>query len=174
MTFRLTLLRHAKSSWDDINLRDFDRPLAPRGIKAAPKIGKYMAENDILPEYVWCSSARRTTETFARIQSVLPVTPHVRYDDMIYSAGTASGLVNLIRSAAPEVSHLMIVGHNPTMQDMVLSLVGWQQGQAEHKAQIQRKFSTGALANIDFEMDGWSDIDYETGRLCHFVTPKML
>jgi len=174
MTFRLTLLRHAKSSWDDISLRDFDRPLAPRGIKAAPKIGKYMAENDILPDHVWCSSARRTTETFARIQSVLPVTPDVRYDDMIYSAGTASGLVNLIRSAAPDMPHLMIVGHNPTMQDMVLSLVRWDEGQAEQKAQIRRKFSTGALVTIDFEIDGWPDIEYEAGQLRHFVTPKML
>ncbi|HKR02167.1 MAG TPA: histidine phosphatase family protein, partial [Pyrinomonadaceae bacterium] len=83
---KLLLLRHAKSSWDDASLPDFERPLNERGRRAAPLMGEFMRRQKIRPDLVICSPARRTRETIARVLEAAGMTTEVRYDERIYEA----------------------------------------------------------------------------------------
>lgn len=170
----LTLLRHAKSSWDDYNLQDFDRPLAPRGIKAAPRIGKYLFEQSLLPDLILCSPAKRTRETLARSLPRLPKDTEVRFDKMIYSAGMGDSVIGLVKTVPSDIRHVLIVGHNPTMQELALSLPAWEEQQEEIREKILRKFSTCAVASFVFDFESWEELAFGKARLTHFVTPKML
>lgn len=168
---KLTLLRHAKSSWSDRAKADIDRPLSARGRRGALKIGTYIEKNKIFPDLILCSPSRRTRETLAQIDPFLPDGTEVKIEKSIYSAGTGSGLIAYLKSSAIEEVHVMIIGHNPTMQQMALDL-------AERTADngydlIERKYPTGALTQIKFDIDDWRDLGGR-GKLAHFITPKML
>lgn len=170
----LTLLRHAKSSWDDFNLQDFDRPLAPRGIKAAPLIGKYLFEQSLMPDLVLCSPAKRTRETLARSLPRLPKETEIRFDKMIYSAGMGGSVIELVKTVSDDFDHILIVGHNPTMQELALSLPAWEEGQHKIHDKICRKFSTCAVASLEFDFENWEALAFGKARLTHFITPKIL
>ncbi|WP_169569331.1 SixA phosphatase family protein [Sneathiella limimaris] len=175
MPKQVTLMRHAKSSWEDYSLSDYDRPLAPRGKKAAPRMGKYMLENKISPDVVLCSPAQRTKETLARVQTAFGGDFNICYDKMIYSAGMGHGLIELLHQLEDSYDHALIVGHNPAMQELALSLVNWiasRESEVQHF--IRRKFSTGAIASMQFNSDNWKDVGLARGHLTHFMTPKLL
>lgn len=174
MTKRLTLMRHAKSSWEDYALSDFDRPLAPRGKKAAPKMGQYLYEQYLVPDLVLCSSANRTRETLARVQTTLPGDYEIQFDRSIYSAGMGDGILNLLSGVASDVNHVLVVGHNPSMQEMALNLTNWQISNQDHLHHLQRKFSTGGVASMVFGIESWSEVAGGRGELTHFMVPKML
>ena len=172
----LTLLRHAKSSWEE-PLDDFDRPLAPRGEKAAPEIGAALAERGLRPDLILCSGALRARETLALVLAPLGApAPEVIYDDALYMAapGTLLRRVQTIASGFPRDAprHLMLVGHNPGFEELALLLVG--SGSAEDRARLAAKFPTAATAVITFNVDSWAAIAPGTGRLEHFLTPKRL
>src|SRR5690348_2022253 len=138
---RMYLLRHAKSSWDDPQLADHDRPLAPRGRRAATRMGGYLREEGIHPALVLCSSARRARETQRRAA----VGDDVRVEEGLYGA-SAQELLARLRRVPRGVESVMLIGHNPGMQDLALSL-GRGGGAID---EIGVKFPTGALATLVF------------------------
>lgn len=171
----LLLLRHAKSSWDDPGLADFDRPLAKRGKKAAPEIGAALAAKGLRPDLVLCSSAVRARETLEMVLNALgPPSPEVRYDEDLYMATPATVIARLRKQAAPPAPPqcVMIVGHNPGFEELARLLVG--SGGTDGLARLAEKFPTCAVAVIAFDADSWSAIEAGAGRLVQFLTPKHL
>lgn len=156
---RLLLLRHAKSSWDDPALPDHERPLAPRGRKAAKRIGAHLGNEPI--QLVLCSSARRTRET---LQLVAPP-GEVQIEDELYGA-TAERLMRRLQSVPDEIEEAMLIGHNPAIQDLAVSLSG---GAAE----LAEKFPTGALATLVWN-GSWRALAPGHAELVAFVKPREL
>jgi len=168
----LSLLRHAKSSWDDETLADFDRPLAPRGEAAAPLMGRHMREIGLRPDLVICSPSARTRRTAALALKELsiPKLPIV-YDDAIYEAAT-SDLLTRLRDIDPTVGHVLMIGHNPGLQRLVLLLTG---GRIDgESASIATKLPTGALVVLDLDIDDWAKTDDGCATVTHFATPRGL
>jgi phosphohistidine phosphatase len=167
---RLMLLRHAKSAWPD-GVADHDRPLAPRGEKAAPVMGRYLAREGLLPKVALVSSARRTQETFVLVRPMLPPHVEVRNEPAIYEA-PAARLLEVLRSIEPADTPVLMVGHNPAMEDLAGLLAGTGDGAAMDA--MRRKFPTSSLAVIDFDCTRWNAVTSDSGRLERFVTPRML
>jgi phosphohistidine phosphatase len=159
---RLLLLRHAKSSWDDPALADHDRPLAARGRKAAKLIRAHLLEEQIGISLVLCSSARRARET---LELVAPP-GQVRIEHELYGASTDQ-LIDRLRRVPDEIEAVMLIGHNPAIQDLAVALVA---GESELAS---RKFPTGALASLAFA-GSWSALEQEHCELAAFVTPREL
>jgi len=166
----LSLFRHAKSSWDQEGVRDFDRPLAPRGREAAPAMGRFIASEKLEPDLVLCSTAARARETLALALPCFGKQPKVEYSDRLYMASPQQ-LLRMARSLRDSVGHAMLVGHNPGMHALAVALAG--EGKPNEMAALQTKFPTAGLAVIDF--DGpWEDICSGAGRLRLFMVPKSL
>jgi phosphohistidine phosphatase len=167
----LSLLRHAKSSWDDAELQDFDRPLSKRGESAGPRMGAYMAEQGLNPDLIICSPAVRARQTLDLVLPRLVGDPTVTFEDNFYLAAPSVMLAR-IRQIEANVRHAMIVGHDPGMHGLALELSG--SGEAENLNALAAKFPTAGLAVIGFKVRDWSKIGPGKGRLQLFVTPKML
>ena len=166
-TKRLYVLRHAKSSWDDPGLDDHERPLAPRGRRACAGMAEHIRTAGIAPDLVLCSTARRTRET---LEGVDP--PGKRLIEAeLYSASTQD-LVDRLHRLSDDVSSAMLIGHNPSMQMLVLRLARRGDNGPE-RAAVERKFPTGALATLTFEC-GWSELGPGSARLTAFLAPKEL
>ncbi|MCP4328398.1 MAG: NUDIX domain-containing protein [Alphaproteobacteria bacterium] len=164
------LFRHAKSSWADPNLRDFERPLAPRGERALKKMQYYMALADAEPELVLCSPAARTRQTLAGILPALGEDVPVTFDRGLYMLGMR-GLLNRLRRVPDDMAAVMLIGHNPGMHALALELVG---GGDKTLAQMQANFPTGALATLIWRGRKWSEIGPATCELHSFVVPRQL
>ncbi len=164
----LLLLRHAKSAWPD-GVADHDRPLAARGLKAAPLIGRYIAREALIPDLALVSTARRTQETWALVGAELPVSVQRRNVDEIYEA-PAERLAAVIRATDASIRTLLLVGHNPGFQELALDLAGG----GDDLATLRLKFPTGALAVLDFSARAWTDATPRSGVLERFVTPRSL
>ncbi|MDJ0894301.1 MAG: histidine phosphatase family protein [Alphaproteobacteria bacterium] len=167
----LFLLRHAKSSWDDPALEDHDRPLAPRGLRAAPRVGGFMAQEGLVPQAILCSTAERARQTCEIVRGCLPGPPMVDYVRELYLA-SAGGLLRFCHGADPDLESLMLVGHDPGMHNFANQMVG--SGPEQELAKLAAKFPTGALAVFHLAVDRWVDVEPGTGRLEHFVLPREL
>jgi phosphohistidine phosphatase len=168
-TKQLFVLRHAKSSWDDPGLADHERPLSDRGHRAVRVLNAHIRESAIEPALVLCSTARRTRETLA---GVAPGGEHV-IEPELYSAD-ARDVLERLRRVPEDVESVMVVGHNPAMQTLVLRLAAPDgAGEFSSLGQIQRKFPTGALAALTFE-GSWSQLSSGSARLTDYVRPKSL
>jgi phosphohistidine phosphatase len=167
---QLYLLRHAKSSWDDPELGDFDRPLNKRGYKAAPAVGNAMKRRGIKPELVLCSSAKRTLETWNLVAAELDCKPELRELHGIYLA-TPLQLLRQIRETPDEVSSLLLVGHNPGLELLAIALAGPESDQAALN-EMSKKYPTAALASFEVELESWRDLT--TARLMDFMKPRSL
>jgi phosphohistidine phosphatase len=165
---RLFILRHAKSSWDNPGIEDHERPLAPRGWRACEVMAEYLRANRIEPEVVLCSSARRTRET---LEGIGPTGKHL-IEPELYSA-TTGDLVDRLRQLPDDVKSVMLIGHNPAVQMLVLRLARRDGEAAEARAGVERKFPTGALATLTFECS-WNELGPGSARLAAFLTPKEL
>lgn len=166
-TRRLILLRHAKSD-RPAGVRDLDRPLNPRGRRAAPLVGTYMAGEDLRPNHVLVSPSQRTRETWDAVAESLDNPPFEIAED-IYEAPVES-LLAVIRSAPDEAGTLLVIGHNPGLQDLATHLVG--DGPKDLCRLLSAEFPTATLAVIDLPIDAWAGIDAGTGRLERFVRPR--
>jgi phosphohistidine phosphatase len=168
-TRQLFLLRHAKSSWDDPGLDDHERPLAPRGERAVKVLADHLHVNGISPTLVLCSTSRRTRET---LEGVSPDGERL-IESELYSA-SGPELLERLRRVPEDVVAVMVIGHNPAMQTLVLRLAG---GQPEFDGSdleaVRRKFPTGALATLTFACN-WSELGPGSARLTAFVRPKAL
>lgn len=170
---RLYVLRHAKSSWDNPAQDDHDRPLAPRGERAVAALAAHIAASDIRPELVLCSSARRTRETLEGVG----VEGERRIDRRFFEL-TCGDLIDELRGVPSEIRSVMVVGHNPTMQMVVLKLTGGTGSHlsgevAQNLVDIERKFPTGALATLSFDCE-WAQIASGAAQLAAYVRPKAL
>ena len=165
------LLRHAKSSWDQPSLPDFQRPLAPRGRKAAPLVGAYMARNDLIPDRALCSAARRAVETWDLVSDALGTDVPTSFREDFYHASPWT-LLAAVQELPTEVGSVLLVGHNPTFEDLALALSAT--GEDEALAGIARKYPTGALAIIDFSTSEWAGVREGTGYLRGFIRPRSL
>jgi phosphohistidine phosphatase len=163
----LLLLRHAKSSWDKPAADDLDRPLAPRGRRTAPLIAAEMARRGWVPELVLCSPARRTRETWDLVAPALGPVP-VTYDPGLYLAAPAA-LLRLVRATAPEVACLLVIGHNPGLQELALLLADPASG--DSLGRLRAKLPTAALAVLGQSGGPWSAVAAGGLRLQAFVTP---
>jgi phosphohistidine phosphatase len=169
MTKILYLLRHAKSSWDDPGLDDFDRPLAPRGEDAARAMAGHVERAGIAPHLVLCSPAQRTMQTIDRVRRGLPPSTDVRIEDGLYRAGRTE-ILRMLRLLPADLPSVMVVGHNPLIRDLTLALAG--SGAAVSR--VTSKFPTGALAQLTFPVDDWNALAAGGGELTAFVIPKDL
>jgi phosphohistidine phosphatase len=165
---RLLLLRHAKSSWEDRELADHDRPLAPRGRRAAKRMARHLRDQDERPELVLCSSATRTRETLERIEPALGDGAEVRIEPRVYEA-SADELLDLVRELPAEVDAALLIGHNPGIEDLTASLA--RPGQALDRA--RDKFPTAALATLEFDA-AWDRLAPGAAQLVAFVRPREL
>jgi phosphohistidine phosphatase len=165
----LYLLRHAKSDRDDPSLRDFDRPLNHRGRKAAKAIGKELHKRGIEPDLVLTSPALRALQTIEGVQEGFGQDLEPIEVRRIYEAEPET-LIDLVRSAPSGAKRLMIVGHNPGMHQLVLTL----SDEGELRDEAADKFPTGALAEIRFDVEEWPDVAPRTGRLATLLKPRDL
>lgn len=159
---KLLLLRHAKSSWDDTGLADFDRPLNGRGRKAAPLMGNFMRERSLRPDLIISSPAQRARETIALVLEASGLETEPRYDERIYEA-TAGLLVEVIEGVEDALQEVMLVGHNPGFENLIAHLTG-----------ESRRVPTGALARILLSAEKWNEAGARGGRLDWLVKPKEL
>jgi len=165
----LWLLRHAKSSWDRPGLEDRERPLSRRGARAAALLRGFIETESIQPGLVLCSSALRTRETLAGILPALGPALDIRVEGSIYTFG-GEALLERIRAIPAGVGSVMVIGHNPAMQELALSLAS----QGERLSDLGEKLPTAALAQIDLPDVPWSELAEATGELTRFVTPREL
>jgi phosphohistidine phosphatase len=164
----LSLLRHAKSGWDDPALADFDRPLNARGREAARAIGREMHALGLAWDRVLASPAARVTGTIGELgESYGPLAP--AYDERVYLAAPAT-LLALVRASDDAHDRLLIVGHNPGIERLAL-LLG--RGGPLRDA-VALKYPTGALAEIHFPVDHWRDVAESGGTLARFLRPRDL
>jgi len=167
----LYLLRHAKSSWEDRSLPDHERPLSPRGCRAAPAMAEHMRDEGLIPDLALVSTATRTRETWELLAPVLGKEVEVEHIRRLYHADPRT-LMDEVRGVADEVERLLLVGHNPGIEAFALGLAG--EGRPEGIARMRVKYPTAALAVLDFAVDRWEEVEAGTGRLEGFVRPKDL
>ena len=165
---RLFVLRHAKSSWDEPGLDDHERPLTKRGRKAAEKLAERLGKDGAAPELVLCSTALRARETLAGVGRGLDPDVPVQLEPGLYLA-SLQGLVGRVRTLPEEFDAVMLVGHNPGLQELVLHLADG--GLAER---VRSKLPTGALVTIDLDLEHWADVTPGSGRVVSVVVPRDL
>jgi phosphohistidine phosphatase len=169
---RLTLLRHAKSGDDGMALRDFDRPLNAKGRRAARAIGRHMRDASLRFDAVLASPATRVAETLQEIESGYGGGLAARWERRIYLA-TAEELLDIIHAAPAEAESILLVGHNPGLEQLVLMLVP-QSRDGEARGQVEIKYPTASLAELTFGVDRWEDVAEGAGDLVRFVRPRDL
>lgn len=165
---RLLLLRHAKSSWNQPELADHDRPLAPRGRRAATALGEHLQRLAQRPELVLCSSAARTVETLQRIRPALPASTSVEVEEGLYAAD-ADELLARVRQLPSTVACALLIGHNPGIEDLAVMLAG--HGDRAARAAMAAKFPTAALANLTID-EHWSAVEPGAATLDEFWIPR--
>ena len=150
------LLRHAKSDWPDVP--DHDRPLAKRGRKDAPAVGRWLRDRGYLPEVVVCSTARRTRQTWELVAPELGGSPSVRFEPRAYAASPMT-LLHLARELPGRCRAALLIGHNPGIEDLAGAL-----------ADVELRFPTAAVAVFEFTGD-WPGLAPGQARLLDSTTP---
>lgn len=169
---KLTLLRHAKSSWDDPVSRDFDRPLNKRGARAAITMGQYARDHAMRFDYLIASPAVRVVETLDEFFEGYGQTTEVNWDRRIYLASSAT-LMDVLRDVPEDCESLLMVGHNPGFEDLILSLVP-DDGSSPLRDSVEVKFPTASLAVMDLDVEKWEDMRVNTAHLVSFTRPRDL
>jgi phosphohistidine phosphatase len=161
MSRTLILMRHAKSSWDDFMQPDHARPLNARGRTSAAAMGKWLKDNDYLPEELLCSTAERTRETYARLGITAATT---RYEDALYHAG-ADVMLHVLQTA--EANTILMLGHNPGIAYFAEML-------AQNQASDPRfsDYPTCATTVFHFDLHSWSDVKFSQGTVIDFAIPR--
>ena len=168
---RLTLLRHAKSTWDDPIQRDFDRPLNARGHRAGRTMGHEMRRLGLSFDAVVASPALRVIETLEEVANGFGSSLAPRLDERIYLASLDT-LLDVLRSTDDAAESLLFAGHSPGMERLTLHLSG--QNDAPLRAEVEEKYPTGALAEILLPITHWSEAAEAQGTLTKFIRPRDL
>lgn len=163
---RLVIVRHAKSAWPEVD--DHSRPLAPRGRRDAPAAGRWLREARVVPDRVVCSTALRTRQTWDLVGPELDAEPAVVYDERLYDAGVDEVLA-VVRGTPDDVRTLLVVGHNPAVQDVTLTLAGDAVGDA--RDQVRVAFPTSAIAVLSCP-GRWSALTPGSALLTAIAVPR--
>lgn len=159
----LLLLRHAKSSWKDTELDDHDRPLNKRGKRDAPRMGKLLVEENLVPDLIVSSSAKRTRRTAELVAEAADYRGETRLTGDLYEAN-AERLLAAIQVVPHHVSRLLLIGHNPGLEELLEAISG-----AYHP------LSTAALAWLEVPVEAWRDFQRDLGSdLKHLWQPREL
>jgi len=169
---RLSLLRHAKSGWDAPATRDFDRGLNARGRRGARTMGRYLRDEGLAFDRVVASPAVRVTETLDALEEGYgdALVPH--FEQRLYLASAAT-LIDQIHETPDEVESLLLSGHNPGMEEVILLLApdGDESGLRDS---VEEKFPTAAFVELQFDVEHWADVTPGSGRLSRFMRPRDL
>lgn len=168
----LTLLRHAKSGWDDPALRDFDRPLNAKGRRAAVTIGRALRASGAAFDHVVASPAARVVETLAGVGEGYGGDLAAIWDRRLYLAAPAT-LLEVIHALPEGAERAMVAGHNPGLEELVLLLVPAGGDDALRRA-VEVKFPTGSVAVIRFDGASWGEVAAGGGTLLSFTRPRDL
>ncbi len=153
-------MRHAKSSWTDPSLSDFERPLNERGRRAAPFMGEVLKREGLVPDHIICSPAQRTRETAELVQEATAPDVDVHHEARIYEA-TAGELIEVVSTTPDNFQRALLIGHNPSSEQVVQVITG-----------AIEAMPTAALAVIDLDIDLWSEIAPGKGKLRRIFRPK--
>ncbi|MBC2902706.1 SixA phosphatase family protein [Streptomyces cupreus] len=165
---RLVVLRHAKSAWPE-GVPDHRRPLAPRGRRDAPAAGHALAAADLLPDLALCSTAVRARQTWELASAEWGTPPPVRYDPQLYAADVPE-LLAAVHETPAEVETLLLIGHNPGLEDLVAELAGDSLDDALE--QVRVKFPTSAIAVLAWRGTDWNALAPGTALLTWFTVPR--
>lgn len=157
----LMILRHAKSSWKKPDLPDHERPLNKRGKKEAPKVGWYLKENDLVPDLILSSTARRATETAQAVADACGFDSEVDcYQDLYLSEPTI--YLDILRCLPDDAKRVLVVGHNPDVEELLTMLT-----------EANDHLTTAALAVVDLPISSWDELNEATdGRLQILWVPR--
>jgi phosphohistidine phosphatase len=167
----LSLLRHAKSSWDDPVERDFDRPLNGRGHRAARRMGEWLKASGLRFDRILASPALRIKQTIEGVEAGLGERLHPGYDKRIYMASAAS-LFDFVREQPDSSQHLLLIGHNPGLEDLLL-LATEGDGSALRR-EAEAKYPTASFATLRLPITRWADLGEGGATLLTFVRPRDL
>jgi phosphohistidine phosphatase len=165
----LMLLRHAKAETGRANLADKDRSLAERGRADAALMGERLVRDGLVPDRVLCSTARRTRETWALVSAELGAVVPVDFEPAIYEATTAR-LLTVIRRAPATAKRLLVVGHNPGLEDLINDFV--REAETGAAARLAEKYPTSGLAVLELPITSWTQATPRSARLTHFTAPR--
>ncbi|HAF42079.1 MAG TPA: histidine phosphatase family protein [Sphingobium sp.] len=169
---RLTLLRHAKSDWDDPVARDFDRPLNRRGEKAALLMGQFAAKRNMAFDFLVASPAVRVVQTLDTFFAGYGETLDAHWDRRIYLA-SAPTLLDVVRDLPDSAAHVLMAGHNPGFEELILDLVP-DDGANPLREDVEVKFPTASLAVLDLAIDHWRQAATKGATLASFTRPRDL
>lgn len=167
----LSLLRHAKSSWDDPVERDFDRPLNGRGHRAARRMGEWLRAEGVSLDRIIASPALRIRQTIEGVEAGIGHRLLVEQDKRIYMASAAT-LFDLVRECPATVGHLLLIGHNPGLEDLLL--IATEGDNSPLRREAEMKYPTAAFASIEFAISRWADLPEGGAKLVRFVRPRDL
>jgi len=169
MSRELLILRHAKSSWDSDAATDFERPLAKRGRKAAPRVGRFLFQQGLIPDFVVSSPAMRARQTVIAVCEQMDISPdQISWDDRIYGGWTAS-LVDVLTDCPNESRCVLIAGHNPGLETLLQYL-------CHHRVPFPadgKLLPTAAVAHLQIDSE-WSDLDSGVARLLSITRSRSL
>lgn len=165
----LTLLRHAKSGWDDPVARDFDRPLNPKGQRAAAMMGRHMRAQGLAFDHVVASPAVRVVETLDHVATGYGSDLAPAWDQRVYLASAAT-LLDLVHELPAAAERVLLVGHNPGLEELVLELVA----EGALRDEVAIKFPTASLAEMRFGVADWEAVKPASGDLVRYVRPRDL
>lgn len=168
---KLSVLRHAKSSWKEKDLGDFNRPLNDRGWKDALRIGREMKRRGMHFDLVVASTAARVRETIDGIEEKFQFRAAVRFEPQLYLAGLDT-LLSVVQGLPDEVNAALLVGHNPGVWELLLALTG--EDHRGLRARIESKYPTGALAVAEISVERWGAAGPRTGMLVDLILPRDL
>jgi phosphohistidine phosphatase len=166
----LYLLRHGKAESGAPGGRDYDRALAPRGLRESARMGVHLAECSDPPSWFLCSPAKRAAETLARVRESLPLGEDGEFQQHLYLASDEQ-IFESVCEVDDTVDSLLVVGHNPGLEQLAASLA--RPPEVEPHAWAPPNFPTAALAMLRFDVDRWFDLAPRRGEIV-FTTPKQL
>jgi phosphohistidine phosphatase len=168
---RLTLLRHAKSSWDNAAADDFDRPLNDRGWKAARRIGRELKHRGMHFDFVIASTAARVRETIDGVQDHYDFDGPIQFEPRMYGASEGELLV-LVRGLPESVKAPLLVGHNPGLERLLVDLTRDDEDGLRHR--VADKYPTGAMAVLELPTHRWAGVAPGNGKIVELILPKEL
>jgi phosphohistidine phosphatase len=168
---RLAVLRHAKSSWDDPNLKDLDRPLNGRGRKSAKAVGRELKRRNMRFDFVIASPARRVRETLDELVKGFGGMLEVHFDDRIYETSEET-LLEIVRDLPDDVQHSLLAGHNPGLERLIIGLT--HDDDRGLRSHIAHKFPTGAVAVVNLPASSWAGVATGSGEIGELILPREL
>jgi len=169
MSLELLILRHAKSAWDTDAASDFDRPLSKRGRKAAPRVGRYLMQQGLIPDFVISSPATRAEQTVIAVCGQMNIGPDdIIWDERVYGAWTSS-LFEVLRETPTGASRVMIAGHNPGLEMLLLELCD----DRVRTADDGKLMPTAAVAHLEIS-SSWADLKRGVGHLLSLTRARSL